>query len=391
MAFFQVLPKETGIAERFGEGFGQAFGGTLQERLGQFFQEKKETKELERLQEQLAPLSPDATLGDRLQAVMMARASPKTKEKFMDLMKLQGATDFAKKFREGKDVSEADLIEGMALGFIDPGYAQAKIRQLGELPKKDQAKKAAQFYGLPPDAVEGMSPEAIHKLGEANRKENLDIYKDITEQTLSATKKQEDLARLKSFIQKGALDPVSAGNFAARMEDTGHPILASIGRAFESGDSAAAQSLLKDFFAENIKGLPAKGVNIFVEGIMRDALPLMGRSREANMAVADVINEGLKAAFIPSEVRQEILSEHGGSIPWNFNALYQQRLAQRVDEQLNKAIAKGREVIEKYGGEEKKEASGRMKKVYDKKTRQFLGEVPEEDIEEVDTTLYIIQ
>jgi hypothetical protein len=47
MAFFQVLPKETGIAERFGEGFGQAFGGTLQERLGQFFDEKKKDKTLQ--------------------------------------------------------------------------------------------------------------------------------------------------------------------------------------------------------------------------------------------------------------------------------------------------------------------------------------------------------
>lgn len=47
MAFFQVLPKETGIAERFGEGFGQAFGGSLQQKLGQFFDEKKKDKTLQ--------------------------------------------------------------------------------------------------------------------------------------------------------------------------------------------------------------------------------------------------------------------------------------------------------------------------------------------------------
>jgi hypothetical protein len=391
MAFFQVLPKETGFAEKFGEGFGQAFGGTLQEQLGNFFEQKKETKELERLQEQLAPLSPDATLGDRLQAVMMARASPKTKEKFMELMKLQGATDFAKKFREGKDVSEADLIEGMALGYIDPGYAQAKIRQLGEIPKRDQTKKIAEVYGIPPDLISSFDP-AAHKFAEANRKENLDTYKEITDLTSAATKKQLDLAQLRNFIRKGALDPLSWGNFATQMEKANHPILSSIGRALESGDSAAAQSLLKDFFAENIKGLPAKGVNIFVEGIMRDALPLMGRSKEANLAVADVIEEGLKAAFIPSQVRQEILSEHGGSIPWNFNALYQQRLAQRVDEQLNKAIAKGRDVIEKYGAEEaQKSPSGARKNVYDKKTGKLLGDVDEEEVETVDTNLYIVR
>jgi hypothetical protein len=125
---------------------------------------------------------------------------------------------------------------------------------------------------------------------------------------------------------------------------------------------------------------------------MRDALPLMGRSKEANLAVADVIEEGLKAAFIPSQVRQEILSEHGGSIPWNFNALYQQRLAQRVDEQLNKAIAKGRDVIEKYGAEEaQKSPSGARKNVYDKKTGKLLGDVDEEEVETVDTNLYIVR
>jgi hypothetical protein len=392
MAFFQVLPKETGMAERFGEGFGQAFGGTLQDQIGQFFQEKKESKELERLQEQLKPLSPDATLGERLQAIMMARASPKTKEKFMELMKLQGATDFAKKFKEGKDVSEADLIEGMALGYIDPGYAQAKIRQLGEIPKRDQTKKIAEVYGIPPDLISSLDPAAAHKFAEANRKENLDVYKEITDLTSSATKKLDDLARLRNFIRRGALDPVSAGNFAAQMEKANRPILASIGRALESGDAAAAQSLIKNFFAENIKGLPAKGVNIFVEGIMRDALPLMGRSKEANLAVADVIEEGLKAAFIPSQVRQEILSEHGGSIPWNFNALYQQRLAQRVDEQLNKAIAKGREVIEKYDDEEEiKIPSGNRINVYDKKTGRLLGDIDEEEVEKVDTNLYIVR
>lgn len=392
MAFFQVLPKETGIAERFGEGFGQAFGGTLQDQIGQFFQEKKESKELERLQEQLKPLSPDATLGDRLQAVMMARASPKTKEKFMELMKLQGATDFAKKFREGEDVSEADLIEGMALGYIDPGYAQAKIRQLGELPKKEQSKKLAQLYGIPEDYVSALDPKAVHNFAETNRKENIETFKNITDLTYNAQKKIEDLNQLDRLLDKGAFDPVTAGNFAKIMEDSNHPWLASIGRAFESGDTASAQTLIKDLFTDLVKSVPAKGVNIFVERIMRDMLPLLGRNKEANKAVSAVLRKGIQAALLPSQVRQEILAEHDGAMPWNFNALYQERLAKRSDEALNRAIQEGQNVIEKFGKEEeKKPSSGNRKNVYDKKTGRLLGDIDEEEVETVDTNLYIVR
>lgn len=388
MAFFAQVPAEQSIGSMFGQGFSQ----TLPQQLDQFFEQKKETKDIERLQEQLASLSPDATLGDRLQAVMMARSSPKTKEKFMELMKLQGATDFAKKFREGEDVTEGDLIEGMALGYIDPGYAQAKIRQLGELPKKEQSKKLAKLYGIPEDYVSALDPKAVHNFAETNRKENVETFKNITDLSYNAQKKLDDLNQLDRLLDKGAFDPTTAGNFAKIMEESNHPWLASIGRAFESGDTASAQTLIKDLFTDLVKSVPAKGVNIFVERIMRDMLPLLGRNKEANKAVSGVLRKGIQAALLPSQVRQEILAEHDGSMPWNFNALYQERLAKRSDEALNRAINEGESVIEKFGTEEdKKTPTGTRKNVYDKKTGKLLGDIDEEEVETVDTNLYIIR
>ena len=130
MAFYQVRPREEGAGELFGKGLGAGFGESLQNQLGQFFQERQESREMDSLQKQIGGLSPEASLPDRLQAIMGAKASPETKKKFMEIMKLQGASEFAKKFREGKDIGEADLIEGMAMGYIDPGFAQAKIKEL---------------------------------------------------------------------------------------------------------------------------------------------------------------------------------------------------------------------------------------------------------------------
>ncbi len=129
MAFYQVRPKEEGAGELFGKGLGAGFGESLQGQLGQFFQERQESRELKGLQEEIGKLSPDTPLPERLQAIMLAKASPQTKQKFMEIMKMQGATEFAKKFREGKGTEE-DLVLGMALGYIEPGYAQEKIRNL---------------------------------------------------------------------------------------------------------------------------------------------------------------------------------------------------------------------------------------------------------------------
>lgn len=74
MAFFQVLPKETGFAERFGEGLGAGFGGTLKDQLGQFFQERKEQKALTSVQEALQNLSPEAPLSQKLQVLAQSPA-----------------------------------------------------------------------------------------------------------------------------------------------------------------------------------------------------------------------------------------------------------------------------------------------------------------------------
>lgn len=124
-----------------GVGFLQGIQQTLPQQLGQFLEKRKENREIDALQKQLEGLSPDASLTDRLQAIMSSKASEGTKQKYMELMKLQGATQFAQKFREGKDIGEADLIEGLALGYIPPGFAQEKIREL-------QSKKLfEQFFG----------------------------------------------------------------------------------------------------------------------------------------------------------------------------------------------------------------------------------------------------
>src|SRR5690606_1266968 len=94
-----------------GVSFLQGVQQTLPQQLGSFLERRRETKESDELQRQLSALDPNASLTDRLKTVLGSKASDATKQKFFEMIKIQGAQDFAKKLSEkGEAPSLSDIL-----------------------------------------------------------------------------------------------------------------------------------------------------------------------------------------------------------------------------------------------------------------------------------------
>src|SRR5690554_5248060 len=500
MAFFQVLPKETGIAERFGEGFGQAFGGTLQDQIGKFFKEKKESREIENIQKKLAELSPDVDETTRLSTILASKASPEAKNILLELMKMQGAAKFAKQFASGKPPSLQQIIEGVSRGYIPPGIGQELTRSV----VKDPLETAffEEFFGkgdsllggeeisptgtvtdfveedeiLPAPPLTSPKNDEIPTIKTLDRPipkkiprntktgkgwekysdEDLTKWKAVGGKIGSAAsaelsrrdkekerkyRLQKDEQSKKEFGHKAtsqyaeeirkaaenAREVRQAVNEVIRLSNEGltglnlknafQKFLQSrksfLTPAFVNKDAQSLLSASKSLaggFKELFGSRPTQAEFFWYENILPDLL----KDADTNIAAAQYFGKIADHRLRMQEIADEIVEENEGYRPLDLDRqvrkrlkaetdslikegekLYQQSQTtspQRVDDQLNKAIAKGREVIEKYGDEEEiKTPSGNRKNVYDKKTGRLLGDIDEEEVEKVDTNLYIVR
>ena len=336
MAFYQVRPKEEGAGELFGKGLGAGFGESIQNQLGQFFEQREQNRQKNRLMEDLKKLAPDASFAEKAKALTLSpNASPEVRKGLMEALRMEEGMKFAKKFGEGKHTLE-DIIAGDVSQILHPSIGAELVRQKGKETERERSADIAQLYEAPPDAVKGMDPSEANKyLGNLQEK-STKIFDEVTDETFAAKKTLEDLNQLDKLLQKGAFDPATAANYADTLQEGGHVISSRIARAFASPESAQAQTLIKDLYTDLIKSIPAKGVNVMVERIMKEMLPLMGRSKEANLSVGDILKRTARMKLIPSEVRNEILAEHGGKTPWNFAKLYQERIAKRGDQEVER-------------------------------------------------------
>src|SRR5690606_4848934 len=202
-------------------------------------------KESDELQRQLSALDPNASLTDRLKTVLGSKASDATKQKFFEMIKIQGAQDFAKKLSEkGEAPSLSDILEGDISGYLSPGVAQEMVRSLGNLPKKEQTNRIASLFGIPEETLSGIDPKDAFKFGVDNEERNLKLDTDIVSQGERAAQEAVNIGRLGELIQQGAFDPGSWGNVSNALEEGGYTLGARFARAFESPESAEANSLI---------------------------------------------------------------------------------------------------------------------------------------------------
>lgn len=392
MAFFQVLPKEDTAGSLFGKGFSQGFGGTLQDQLGQFFEQRQENRELQNLQSEIGKLSPETSLPDRLQAIMMAKASPQTKQKFAEIMKLQGASDFAKKFREGKDISEADLIEGMAMGYIDPGYAQAKIKEIQSQKMMDKFLKdviprgeetpstispterpisteSPQPLPIRPAGAQGvpninelqnysMYPGEIGKgararLDQIEKQKRLqfdqikeeqhrreyahtataDYAKDLREKSAQAEDVLFAIDNIRGALKKGATGAKALNIGHAILKDRKNP-LASL---FVSEDMQVIKSGTKALaggFRNLFGSKPTQSEFFWYEDILPDLL----KSQRANEAGLKYFEKVASTHDKMQKISDEITAENGGYRPIDLDARVRERMKREIQNQIKEGF-----------------------------------------------------
>ena len=376
----QVIPRTPTALESVGEGFGAGFGGAIQgglsSALDDFFQRRQQQREMGRINQAIKKLGPNATDEQRLSAIAASGAKPEVLKSFFEIEKRKGLQNYLERMQKEGMTPEL-LYEGAAKEYIPAGVAQEQMRLQAQIPKAKQTQQIANLYEIPSGILEGIDPSQAFKFANENEERNVKLDTDIVDKSTRVAQESESIQDLASLIKKGALSPKSWGNLADVAQESGHEIIGRVFRAFESPESAEAQTLLKEFFTGLKDIVPAKGMTLYIERLFRTMLPIMGRSPEANMAALKVIEKMNKLKQTPGQIREEILKENEGKLPWNFAQEYRNRLARRGLEQGEKLQSELEEVIEKYGSEGKQSVSRDSEKAFEKlpDASQFKGKI----------------
>ncbi len=142
--------REPSGLEFLSRSLGQGLGTGIQERL-QFARQHQEeerqrqitAKEVGSVQERLKALGPDASPFDKYAAVAASSVSDSAKKSLVESLKFEGAKDFAQKLRgKGEEgLTEADILEGMALEYIPPGAGVELLRGKTGTRERESAQK----------------------------------------------------------------------------------------------------------------------------------------------------------------------------------------------------------------------------------------------------------
>ncbi len=139
-----TLPAPITFGSQFGAGLGAGLAESLPEKLDQFITIKRSEREKTSVKRKIDELGPEATLQDKMGIWLSSSLSPEDKKQGFEILKQEGATSFAQKFKD-KDYTISDLIEGATLGYIPPGLAQEMARPLLRDPMEQQLLQ--QFFG----------------------------------------------------------------------------------------------------------------------------------------------------------------------------------------------------------------------------------------------------
>ncbi len=119
MAF---LPAPQTFGSQFGAGLGKGIAETLPEKLEQFITTKRSEREKSSINQKIEKLGENATLTDKMGVWLSSNLSPEDKKQGYEMLKQEGATGFAEKFKN-QNYTVSDIVEGTSLGYITPGLA----------------------------------------------------------------------------------------------------------------------------------------------------------------------------------------------------------------------------------------------------------------------------
>jgi len=332
MAFFQVLPKETGIAERFGEGFGQAFGGTLQDQIGQFFHQKQDTRALETLENKLQGITDPA---QKISAIASLRASPELKKSLIETerekMKLQLQSQL-KRQEQAEKLQGLMQILNIGTGK-DPSLDSIQIDEGEDITGRPSALNISDEQILLTDAAGFPTAARILQAQKDAALKHQDRIDDRAEKRNEAYNKRLDELR----FNKPKLDLA----------------LLQMGAALETGNFESFRNIIAELTGfEFLKNAPAQVVNAAAKEFLQAALgELTGRPnqwieqqiskalinplyrKEANQLIYKGLQHLQQLRDKEIIARDEIEEEYRkkGRVPFNLQSLVQKRLQKDID------------------------------------------------------------
>jgi hypothetical protein len=254
---------------------------------------------------------------------------------------------------------------------------QQKQQQQQEIVNAQRTRAYERASGLPEGTFEGLDDQGAQKLAlefvkarQAGQKLPDDVKNYLVESQKSFSE-AEGLApvidRLKVLNEQGAADPLQISNGLANIPGFGWM------KNPDSVEFDSGASLLIERFKNAIGG---RITQVEFESF-KEKLPQVGKSREANRQLLDILSKGSEIAKKRQELIRNIRKENGGIAPADTDI--------RVEEALEKDQSQFRQQLNSFGGSQSSEQP-QLQAVPEGKTRVRLkdgriGLIPNNQLE----------
>jgi len=238
---------------------------------------------------------------------------------------------------EGVDLTNLDQQDRMKLAMLNPALGRQAVEEEKLKHKKSETEIARGYEESKPTRARG---------------------RQLIE---SLPQKEMALETMKNAIQSNNLGAFSLDNLA---ELTGI-------EGLRTPEGAAFKTASKEYFLGNLGRIGAKGLNQMMEKVVMEMSPLIGRKKEANLAVAEILEAENDVARKEAELINSIgnnFKEKNGHYPDDLEHLVYKQLHPYAVERQKETLKKIDQIKEKYepknkGGVLMYDPSGNLRRV----------------------------
>lgn len=278
-------------------------GGGIQQKLQQFYDEKKEAKQQEEAKKFFEQMDPEASVMEQLQSIVQAPLSDKSKE-----LMFKGIASQQQAQQKQKQQEMINQLLGLG-GAPESGAGRRAVPGEG-------VEEVAVEEEIRPEPAGIKSPEEISaamlvnpNLGkmyqtqrEAHVKREYDRAKPVL---LKADERAEALPQ-KELALESMMDAIKEGDLGFFSKDNLAELTGIEGLRTAKGAQFIASS--KEYFLGSLKRAGARP-NQWIEQQIQKMLPKVGRSKEANMTVAQMLKSEMAIERANSDILERLSNE----------------------------------------------------------------------------------
>lgn len=386
----QIIPRIPTAWERFGENISQGLGDYMKNtasQMQQMKQQKQQQMQMEQENQALKQLGIDLTgISDPKQRQQyVAAALQGANQRELEMFKQQGREQATQQKQEflgqlmggGQTQNREEQEQAQGGEKYDPAnFTDAQIAQAATIDpnlarimqsQKDVALREKREEEKRQFEMGKEERKREHEISKVRRKEETEISKPILLELNEARKNIPLQEQAIEDIQNAAGD-VSALDYLADV--TGFEPL-------RSASGAKMKTAIKDFFLSDLTRAGSRP-NRWIEEQLADALPKIGRSKEANLIVA----EGMKFKVDLAKKRIEILDDLAEEDRENFGYVKANIDARAAKEMKKYVIDRQHQLKQNIEKIKKPPAKGQSKTVRIRSPEGEILEIDRNDLEE---------